>query len=358
MLDIRKEITRKYTFKTKYQIKKSFFYKSGNKYKQKYAKSKRFNSLKKIYILFLLFFLYFLTTIKKQKKIITNFIEIKPKSNTKICICTLGKQENLYIREYLNHYKNYGVNKVYLYDNNDINGEKFEDAIDDFIKSGFVELNNWRGKLLAQFTILNDCYKKNKDNYDWVMFSELDEFIHLYNNYSTVQSFLDEPKFNNCSVVYLNLVCHTDNEQLHYENKSLKERFPNIVPTSMIGGRRLEHKFILRGHLNNIGINCVHRGMIGLKNCNGFGHFNKYNSIYSTEPDTMYYYDHYYSKSTEEFIRKVKRGDGVNIKKSFKLERIQKYFDENKLTMEKILLMENQTGFDLSSYKAKLNNLN
>ena len=32
--------------------------------------------------------------------------------------------------------------------------------------------------------------------------------------------------------------------------------------------------------------------------------------------------------------------------------------DENKLTMEKILLMENQTGFDLSSYKAKLNNLN
>ena len=130
---------------------------------------------------------------------------------------------------------------------------------------------------MAQFTILNDCYKKKKDNYDWVMFSELDEFINLYNNYSRVQSFLDEPKFNNFSVVYLNLVCHTDNEQLHYENKSLKERFPNIVPTSMIGGRRLEIKFILRGHINNIGINCVHRGMIGIKNCNGFGHFNKYN---------------------------------------------------------------------------------
>ena len=55
-----------------------------------------------------------------------------------------------------------------------IDKEKFEDAIDDFIKSGFVELYNWRGKLLAQFTILNDCYKKNKDNYYWVMFSELD----------------------------------------------------------------------------------------------------------------------------------------------------------------------------------------
>ena len=48
------------------------------------------------------------------------------------------------------------------------------------------------------------------------MFSEIDELIHLYKNYSTVQSFFDEPKFNNCSVVYLILVCHTDNEQLYY----------------------------------------------------------------------------------------------------------------------------------------------
>ena len=84
------------------------------------------------------------------------------------------------------------------------------------------------------------------------MFSEIDEFIHLYNNYSTVQSFFDEPKFNNCSIIYLNLVCHTDNEQLYYENKPVKERFPNIVPSTMEGSHKLEIKFILRGHLDNI----------------------------------------------------------------------------------------------------------
>ena len=52
------------------------------------------------------------------------------------------------------------------------------------------------------------------------------------------------------------------------------------------------------------------------------------------------------------------RGDGINIKKGFKLGRIQKYFEENKLTMEKILLIENRTGFDLSSYKSQLNGQN
>ena len=64
------------------------------------------------------------------------------------------------------------------------------------------------------------------------MLSEIDEFIHLY-NYTKVSTFLNEPKFKNCEVVHLNLVCHTDNEQLHYENKSIKERFPKIVPSSM-----------------------------------------------------------------------------------------------------------------------------
>ena len=51
------------------------------------------------------------------------------KENLKVCLCTLGKEENRYIREYIEHYKNYGVEKIFLYDNNDINGEHFESII-------------------------------------------------------------------------------------------------------------------------------------------------------------------------------------------------------------------------------------
>ncbi len=37
--------------------------------------------------------------------------------------------ENHYIREWIEYYLNLGVDKIFLYDNNDINGEKFEDEI-------------------------------------------------------------------------------------------------------------------------------------------------------------------------------------------------------------------------------------
>ena len=69
--------------------------------------------------------------------------------------------KNRYIREYVQHYKKYGVDKIFLYDNNDINGEKFEEVINDYIKKGYVEVLNWRGKLTPQMEFLNDCYHKN-----------------------------------------------------------------------------------------------------------------------------------------------------------------------------------------------------
>ena len=60
---------------------------------------------------------------------------------------------------------------------------------------------------------MNDCYKKHKDEYDWVLLAELDEYIQLYNNYIKVNKFLNESKFNKCEVEHLNLECHIDNEQ-------------------------------------------------------------------------------------------------------------------------------------------------
>ena len=46
-----------------------------------------------------------------------------------ICICSIGKNENLYAREFVEYYLNLGVDKLIIYDNNDINGEKFESVL-------------------------------------------------------------------------------------------------------------------------------------------------------------------------------------------------------------------------------------
>ena len=250
------------------------------------------------------------------------------------------------------HYQKYGVNKIFLYDNNDVDGERFETVIGDYIKQGFVEIFNWRGKKEALYQIMNNCYQNNFNKYDWLIFYELDEFIHL-SNYSDIKLFLNEEKFNKCNFVMLNLICHTDNNLLYYENKSLFQRFPKTTPISKIGGQLLETKCIMRGHIPGIYIDNLHlcTNDNSSKNCNGYGHYIQNRGIHSIEKDYKFYYiDHFYSKSTEEFINKLNKGDAMFRSQNYALHRVKKYFRQSTFSEEKRLMIENKTGLNLSQF--------
>ena len=317
-------------------------------------KTKKINLNFNKFKLFILLILYAIIFIFLSPFSIINKEFIKKKYKIKICICTLGKDENKYIREFVEHYEKYGIDKIFLYDNNDINGEKFEEVINDYIEKGLVEILNWRGKKFSMYKIMNNCYLTHYEYYDWLLFYEIDEFLYLY-NYTNVKEFLEQDKFKQCKLILLNLICHTDNDHLHYENKPLAKRFPKIVPIESPRGQLLEVKFILKGHISNVTIENMHFCNKKMDNCNGFGHINKTNQHYSSEPDYNYYYiDHYYSKSTEEFINKLNRGDAVSTSKKYYMERVNKYYLQSNFTMEKIKMIENGTGLDLSIYKKLL----
>ena len=66
------------------------------------------------------------------------------KSNQiKIALCTMGKKENLYVNEFINYYKKLGVNKIFIYDDNEPNSERIKDVITLF----FRNLNIIKNKL-------------------------------------------------------------------------------------------------------------------------------------------------------------------------------------------------------------------
>ena len=290
-----------------------------------------------------------------NNQIIENEIrEKKNINNTKVCLCTPAKNENRYIREFVEHYEKYGVDKIFLYDNNDIEGEKFDEILSDYIEKGFVEVRDWRGKAKALMQMMNDCYQTNYQIYDWLIFYELDEYIHL-SNYTNVKPFLNLPRFKHCEVIYLNLICHTDNNLIYYDNRSLAERFPRTVPKYKKGGYRLEIKSILRGHIPNIEITNNHLLSTDLHNCNGYGNKNRYYyKTYSNQNDYKnYYIDHYYSKSTEEFIEKLNKGDVYLDTLKYVMQRVDKYFTQSEITKEKIDFIENKTGLNLSLYRSK-----
>jgi hypothetical protein len=272
----------------------------------------------------------------------------------KVCVCTAGKIENRYIREFVEHYKNYNVDKIYLYDNNNIDGERFEAVINDYIENGFVQLVNYRGKIRVLMEMMNDCYKKNYRYYDWLIFFEIDEFIYLKNK-KDIKTYLQNPKFNKCERIQLNWIFHTDNNLLFYDKRPLKERF--IERERRSRGKKkggiMGIKSILRGHIPNITIQCVHTLNHKLKSCDGFGHPKEVIGIITKNSDFEYYYiDHYFSKSTEEFINKLNKGDALFVEN--RIPRIKTYFAMNKITKEKIDLIENRTGLNLSKLRQKI----
>ena len=90
--------------------------------------------------------------------------------------------------------------------------------------------------------------------------------------------------------------------------------------------------------------------------CNGFGKKIITKGIYCKKPDYKYYYiDHFYCKSTEEFIKKINKGDGVfGYKKKNKYKRINYYFKFNKITPEKIYYIAKKSGLNISILLKKL----
>ena len=72
--------------------------------------------------------------------------------------------------------------------------------------------------------MMNDCYKKNYRDYDWLIFFEIDEYIFLYKN-KNIKRFFQNPKFKKCERIQLNWIFHIDNNLLYYAPRPLKERF-------------------------------------------------------------------------------------------------------------------------------------
>ena len=197
-----------------------------------------------------------------------------------------------------------------------------------------------------QYPSHNHCYEKKKDSYDWFLFYDMDQFIHL-TNFTNIKDFLSNKTFDKFNFIYLNQFVRTDNDQIYYYNKSLFERFPNstLNYNKKIGIT----KIILRGHLQKIKIVNPHI----LKNkyeCNNIGKLNnlKIKDLYNND----FYNDHFLTKSSEEYLNKLLRGNAIfGERNGFNLNMLQYYFAINKITKEKLDYFENKTRVNLSIYR-------
>ena len=206
---------------------------------------------------------------------------------------------------------------------------------------------------------MDNCYQIHHEQYDWLIFYEIDEFLYL-KSYQNVKSYLISNRFNKCESIQLNWVHMSDNNQLYYENRPLAERFPKR------GKNVIKHKFnkicffktMIRGHLKNINITHNHRLSEKVKACDGFGRKSKVKGILSLKPDyDNYYIKHYYGKSVQEFVEKINRGDLLRGNDKTIVEwAIEKFFYINEVTKNKIKYIQDYFGskYNLSKYIEEL----
>ena len=137
------------------------------------------------------------------------------------------------------------------------------------------------------------------------------------------------------------------------------ERFPELEKDAIINTNYSQKvKTILRGNIPNFTISKIsHTSHIitgSVKGCNGFGKEVKLDKDYCMEnSDSKYYYiDHFYTKSLEEFVQKVKRGSAVHGKKlDFKLFRLIRFFNINKFKNDKYKYILDNLGINLTKIK-------
>lgn len=151
----------------------------------------------------------------------------------KVGVCAIVKNENLYLRDWVEYHLGIGFDKVFIYDNNDI--EKPEGVVYDYIMSCQVEVIPWKTETLITNTTMNNwmlnqiraynhCIQNNQD-FDWIAFIDADEYINIVDGSPIKYIISNNPYYHMYDAIVLSWKMMGDPNALYYENKPVRERF-------------------------------------------------------------------------------------------------------------------------------------
>ena len=305
-------------------------------------------------ILLFLLIVYLSCSIKLEK--------LKNEKNYKyfFCFSSMGKLENMYVKELIDYYKNIGVNKFILGDNNDKDSERLADILQKEIDEGLVDILDFTGRKKHQTEFFQDSYEMYKDKCRWMSFYDFDEFLEIKegNRFLSVESYFTEDKFENCDVILINWLIYSDNNLLKYDNRSMNERFTKALHES---NTNRFVKSIIKG---NIRYNpwdkdqTSHRPNHHLKTCLYNGQRAKtFNDVLKPPRVDNVYIKHFITKTIEEYIKnKLNRGyTSMFIDKN---HWVDNFFLFNKVTKEKVEYFEKALNMTFPKYHYIFNELN
>ena len=182
----------------------------------------------------------------------------------------------------------------------------------------------------------------------------MDEFLYIENNENAKDYFYNN-RFDKCEIIIFNWLMYNDNDLIKYDNRSLKVRFPN--PKS----RFSDVKSFVRGYNDKLIIPTTHVAGINIYNfCNSNGERIYLNDFFSYDfkNNSKAYIKHYYTKTAEEFCKKIIRGNAYYHRNSSGYmtsvhQKLSFFFKLNKVTEEKVKILENCLNMKLNKYAGR-----
>lgn len=265
-----------------------------------------------------------------------------------IALCCIGRRENRYAREFIEHYRRIGFDKVFICDNNHDGEEYFEDVLSDYIESGFVEVLDYRNKGGYQCHAYSEVYKKYGKRYQWIAFFDFDEYLTIVDG-SDIHSLMSRYDDFNC--VLFNWMNYGDNGLLRDDGRDLQERFTEPLPDQYVQYEEtLENdhiKCVVHGGINGMSFHfCPHIPCSPMLNCCDSLGRKCCQKPFQPHDFSVAYLKHYLTNTVEEWAS-IKWQKGTGDRKtieSFRNTYAGRFFKYNKWTAEKEAIMRKLTG--------------
>lgn len=247
----------------------------------------------------------------------------------KLALVAIGRRENRYAREFVEHYLALGFSHVFILDNNHEGEERFEDVLGDFLASGQVSIHDYRDREGIQAKAYNETYRLYGADYDWMAFFDFDELLVMTGSL-TLRQWLSRQK-KATEMVKVNWMMMTDSGLLEDDGRPMMERFTEVMEPD----KAVQYRFPENNHVKSI----VRGGLSKVRFKNP--HVPITPGCPAPKPFRPYDYSvcclrHYSTKTISEWLsNKCQKGVGDRRKTAFDVRYRDRFFQINEHTSEK-----------------------
>lgn len=222
----------------------------------------------------------------------------------KTAICTIMKNGHEYLDEWLTYNFKLGIDNIFIYEDYDSEShldicKKYDGVVLKSIKD-IINSDNKDG--LRQLKVCNKWIENYKNQYDWVAFIDLDEFIVIDNGVN-LKDFLND--YNEYTGIFLFWKIFTASGHINNPKTPLLDTYTDVYPLPL-PSFLMNHAYKSFVNLNKVKKMKDHHTVLDGVNVNK--KMNNYHILYEKA-----WINHYFTRSWEEWVyRFIKRGHICN----------------------------------------------